>query len=487
LSRSGRLAAVDFAAVIAADSLLRDLAVRAGSLPGKILLVGGAPRDLFLGRLPRDLDFILAAPLTAAESFLAKFSSDLDGRLLTFDRKGVRERRLVVAGREMDFVLVEHEHLEAEIRRRDFTLNAMTVELPGGSLYDPCGGLADLGAGLLRQVSATAFKEDPLRTLRAIRLLAEGVARRMDTPTRHALQGAAAGLSTCSGERIAMEMDRLASSDHFAGSLALMQRWGLLAAVSPEAVSLAGVTQNEYHHLDCWRHTLAAVAQTDRLAALAASLSTPLPTGEDLLVLKYAVFCHDMGKPDTRSTGPDGRVHFYKHELVSVQKVSDMAARWRFSRRRVRRISALVRNHLRPGALSPQASEKAMRRLIHAAGSDLDLLLLLSLADNDATRGMDHPDRQAGLATFSRRLRRLRAEAGEELLAPRPLLNGRAIMRLTGLTAGPRLGSVVSGLVRLQVEGDVTTRRQAEHAVRRLATALAAGLAENDAQDAPEE
>ncbi|MCZ6746052.1 MAG: HD domain-containing protein [Acidobacteria bacterium] len=488
MSRPRRLAPVDFAAAIAADPLLRDLAACAGDLPGRILLVGGAPRDMFLERVPRDLDFILAAPLEAAESFLETFRSGLEGRLLTFDSKGVRERRLVAATRELDFVLVEPQGLEAEIRRRDFTLNALAVELPDGSLHDPCGGLADLRAGLLRQVSETAFREDPLRTLRAVRLLAEGVAWRLDPPTRRQLQRAAAGLAACAGERIAVEMDRLAASSHFAASLALMQRWGLLAAVAPEAAALVGVTQNEYHHLDCWRHTLAAVARTDGLASLATPLADEdtnplvLPVGEDLLVLKYAVLCHDMGKPATRSTGPDGRVHFYVHEKVSVHRVRDMAARWRFSRVRTRRISALVRHHLRPGALGPGAGEKAMRRLIHAAGSDLDLLLLLSLADNNATRGIDHPARQASLELFCRRLRRVAEQAGEELMAPRPLLNGHAIMRLTGLAAGPRLGAVVSGLVRLQVEGEVTTRRQAETAVRRLATRLE----DDDLQDPPD-
>jgi tRNA nucleotidyltransferase/poly(A) polymerase len=478
LNRPRRLATVDFSAAIAADPLLRNLAARAGDLAGRILLVGGAPRDMFLERIPRDLDFILAAPLGTAEKFLDLLRSGLKGRLLTFDRKGVRERRLVAASRELDFVLVEPEGLEAEIRRRDFTLNALAVELPDGSLHDLCGGLADLSAGLLRQVSATAFREDPLRTLRAVRLLADGVAWRLDPPTRRQLQDAAAGLATCAGERIAVEMDRLAASSHFAAGLALMQRWGLLAAVAPEAAALAGVTQNAYHHLDCWRHTLAAVAGTDRLASLAALLAEEdtnplaLPAGEDLLVLKYAVFCHDMGKPATRSTGADGRVHFYAHEKESVQRVRAMAARWRFSRARTRRIGALVRHHLRPGALGPGATEKAMRRLIHAAGTDLDLLLLLALADNDATRSTDHPDRQARLESFCRRVRRVAQQAGEELLAPRPLLNGRAIMRLTGLAPGPRLGSIVTGLMRLQVEGEVTSRRQAESAVRRLAARL---------------
>jgi len=481
LSRPRRLADVDFAAVIAADPLLSKLAARAGDLPGRILLVGGAPRDLFLRRVPRDLDFILAAPLNAAERFLEDFRSGLEGRLLTFDRQGVRERRLVAGTQELDFVLVEPEGLEKEIRRRDFTLNALTVELPDGSLHDPCGGLADLGAGLLRQVTPIAFREDPLRTLRAVRLLAEGVAWRLEPGTRRQLERAAPGLAACAGERIAVEMDRLAASSHFAASLALMQRWGLLAAVAPEAAALTGVTQNEYHHLDCWRHTLAAVAHTDRLASLAAPLADEgvkpltLPAGEDQLVLKYAVLCHDMGKPATRSTGSDGRVHFYEHEKVSVQRLCDMAARWHFSRRRTRRISDLVRHHLRPGALCPGATGKAMRRLIHAAGPDLDLLLLLSLADNDATRGIHHPARQADLEVFCRRLRLVAEKAGEELIAPRPLLNGHAIMRITGLAAGPRLGSVVSGLLRLQVEGEVTTRRQAETAVRRLA-----GLREED-------
>ncbi len=469
------LAAVDLAAAVHDDPCLQDLARRAQDLQGDLLLVGGAPRDMLLGRTPRDLDFILAAPAEIAEAFMNELARDLKGRLVVLGRDWKNERRLVTPSGEMDFVLVERDGLPAEMARRDFTMNAIAVRLPSGTIHDPLEGRRDLAAGLLRQAGPTNLEADPVRTLRAVRLLADGVAGRVETQTRAALCRAAPGLASSAAERIGSELDRIAATTRFAASLVLMQRWGILEAILPVAQTLVGVKQNGYHHLDCWRHTVAAVRQVDQIEKLAAQLAEAsvdppsLPVGEDLLVLKYAALCHDLGKPATCSTGEDGRVHFYGHEKVSLDGTDTLADRCRFSRRRTRRIRSLVRHHLRPGALGAAASEKALRRLVNAAGEDLDLLLFLAQADTGAARGESHPARQADLETTCRRLRQIRATAGQELMAPRPLLNGRAVMRLTGLRPGTTLGRLLAALVRLQVEGEVTSRRQAEKAVLRLA------------------
>jgi tRNA nucleotidyltransferase/poly(A) polymerase len=473
--RARDLEKVDFRAAIQGDPLLADLAARAGRCGVHILLVGGAVRDRLLGRPVRDHDFVLQAPLSAGEEFLEGLAAARQGRLLRFDKRGVRERRLVLAGRTLDFVLTGPERLEDELSRRDFTFNAVTVSLTDGSLRDPHGGREDLAAGVLRQISPGCFTHDPLRSLRAVRFLAEGTATRLDSETRASLRRTASAVGSCAAERIRGELDLLAATPRFGASLETMREFGLLEALAPDAANLAGVTQNRFHHLDCWQHTVAAVGQADDPAALGAPLEgnglpeIPTTAGEDLLVLKFALLFHDLGKPETRSLDKAGAVHFYGHESVSAHKAGKIARRWAFPQRRLHRVVGLIRHHLRPGALDAAAGERAFRRLVHAAGPDLELLLLHSLADVAATRGHDFDSRWDGMVMTCRKLRELFIRLGQELTRPRPYLDGHEVMELLDLPPGPELGAVLDELLLMQVEGRVADREEALAAVRRIA------------------
>ncbi len=469
---------VDFAAVVRADPILEELQARAMAAGLEPYLVGGAVRDRLLGRRTRDLDFVLAAEEAAAEAFLAAFAAGRGARVLPFDRRGVRERRVPLPDGEVDVVLAPASGLAAELARRDFTFNAVAVSLASGEVLDLFHGRRDLAGGVVRQITPECFPHDPLRALRAARFLAEGVATHLTSDTEADLRRHVAGLARCAGERVGAEMDRLALSGQLAAALENLDRWGALPVIAPEVAALAGVTQNRYHHLDAWRHTLEAVALADdlpRLAAAGGLEADALPAGEDLLVLRFAVLGHDLGKADTRTVDEAGDVHFYGHEHVSVVKAAALQRRWRHSRQRMQRVAALIRLHLRPGALDPAAGERAWRRLVHAAGADLDLLALLSLADTGATRGDGHEARAASLRAGVGRLRALAERLGEEFIRPRPLLGGREVMALTGLPPGPRVGALLERLLELQVDGTIRTRQEALDALPRLAAGLAEG------------
>ena len=268
---------VDWPALVRAETLLTDLSEAAMTGGVELALVGGAVRDLLLGRAPRDFDFILAGSEATTEGWLAAWAARQGTRPVAFDKRGVRERRVALPGRDLDFVLVPPGGMETDLERRDFTLNALAVRLPGGALLDPTGGLADLTAGRLRRAGREAFADDPLRALRAVRLLAEGIATQVEDETLTALRGAAAGLSRTSGERIRGELDRMAATVAWAAALRRLHDWGCLAVIAPECAALAGVTQNAWHHLDVWEHTLATLEGVDRPEALAAR-SRPRPT-----------------------------------------------------------------------------------------------------------------------------------------------------------------------------------------------------------------
>jgi len=469
-----RLRAVDWPAWVRTEPLLSELADASTTGGVELALVGGAVRDLLLGRPSRDFDFILAGD--AAEAWLATWAAGRGARPLAFDRRGVRERRVALPGRDLDFVLVPPGGIENDLQRRDFTLNALAVRLPSGVLLDPTGGQADLAAGRLRRAGPGAFADDPLRALRAARLLAEGIATQVEDETLAALRGAAAGLSLTSGERVRGELDQMAATGAWAASLRRLHDWGCLAVIAPECAALAGVTQNAWHHLDVWEHTLGTLTALDRPELLSAQLETGAdggaapPEGEDLLVLRYAALFHDLGKPATWSRDEgDGAIHFHGHERVSAQLGARIGRRWRFSTRRQHRIAALVRAHLRLGQLGDEPTSAALRRLVHDLGPDLELSVLLTLADTDATRGREFAARQESVRRAGTRLLELVARLGAQLTDPVPLLGGREVMALTGLPPGPALGALLRALLRLQVEGSVTKRAEAEAAALRLA------------------
>jgi tRNA nucleotidyltransferase/poly(A) polymerase len=477
--RSAGRRAADPAAFARADPVLRELSARSAATGLELVLVGGAVRDLLLGRLPRDLDFALLGPEPACEAFLHDLAAGWGCRVLRFDRRGIRERRLPLPGRELDFVLAPAGGLPDELRRRDFTFNAMGIALPSGDLIDPLGGEQDLAAGLLRESHPGNLAEDPLRGLRAVRFLCEGTATAIEPRTAAAIRAAAGDLSRCAAERIRPELDRMAASPRLAPGLEQLAGLDLLAPLLPEALPLAGLAQNEFHHLDAWEHTVEAVRRADALAELTGELSgtePPVepPREEDLLVLKYAVLLHDLGKAATRSRGEDGRVHFYGHERVSAGLAATAMRRWMFPLRRADRIARLVLLHLRAGQLGKEAGEAAARRLVNEAGPDLELLLLLSLADGGAARGAEFAPRWTALGESCRRLHALFRRLGEELTRPQPLLSGEEIMTRLGIGPGPEVGRVLAGLLALQVAGEISTREEAIAALPRLASGPAA-------------
>ncbi|MFQ5767085.1 MAG: HD domain-containing protein [Acidobacteriota bacterium] len=469
-----RLHAVEPATLVGNHAHLLDLAAAAKQSQVELFLVGGTVRDAFLDRVSRDLDLVLCAEAPVAETFLATWAARHGSRVLSFDRRGIRERRIVLPGGELDFVLVGPGRLEKELLRRDFTINAMAIPLLQPRLLDLFGGREDLTWGRLRQVSPASLEEDPLRALRAIRLLAEEIVFVLDPETDRQIRRVAGDLRSCAAERIGMEMDRIAASGRLAAALIRMSEKGLLAPVVPEAAPAMGVTQNEYHHLDVWEHTVAAVELADEIRDLGGELFPPdrdgmeIPGGEDLLVLRYALLFHDLGKPSTRTVGPDGRVHFYGHEKISSRLAEDFCRHLHFSRRRTSRIACLVRDHLRPGALGPHPTRRALRRLIHHAGTDLQLLLLLALADTGATRGP--ASRGNGVLSLNcRLLLDLKEELGDDLLRPKPLLDGHQVMDLLGIEAGPAVGGYLQALLTMQVEGTILTREDAAIALQKLA------------------
>lgn len=330
--------------------------------------VGGAVRDALMGLTPGDWDVTSSAP---PEETLALFAPDA---LPT----GLRHGTVTVGGGHgvevttfrRDGVYLDNRHpeyveftgsLEEDLARRDFTVNAMAVNLRG-ELADPFGGRADLAAGILRAVGEAEkrFEEDALRILRGLRFAAR-LGFSIEPDTERAIRRCAPLLKNIAPERIQTEMTGILCGSHAAR--VLLDYPDVLGVFLPEILSCVGFDQHSvYHCFDVWEHTARAVAAV-----------RPLP------VLRYTMLLHDLGKPETFSMDADGRGHFYGHWRRSVPLAEAVLDRLRMDHRSKETILTLVERH----DCELPLSEKAVRRNLARYGEDtLRLLLEVKRADN---------------------------------------------------------------------------------------------------------
>ncbi|HEV2075732.1 MAG TPA: HDIG domain-containing protein, partial [Thermoleophilaceae bacterium] len=388
-----------------------------------------------------------------------------------------------------DVSALQGEDVAGDLARRDFTVNAMAVPLTGGALLDPHGGRGDAAAGLLRVMGEAAYRADPLRPLRLVRLAAE-LPLAPDQETERLTRAAAGSVTRASPERVFAELRRLIVSDRLLDGLALSDRLGLTAAVLPEVEALRGVEQSRYHHLDVHGHTMEVVARQLELerrgleelfapdaSALAAVLDEPL--SEELTrgqALRLGALLHDVGKPPTHGVRDDGRITFIGHDALGERMVRAICRRLRTSERLASFLGALTRHHLSLGFLvhrRPLDRRTIYRYLASSHPVEVEVTLL-SCADRLATRGRGAEEAIAAHLDLARELMR-EALAWRADGPPRPPLRGDELADELGLEPGPELGRLLAELEEARFAGEVRTRAQAvEHARRSLAASRAA-------------
>ena len=418
-------------------------------LPGAGYLVGGAVRDALAGRAPRDLDWLVPDPEAEAQ----RAAAALGGTAFALDRaRG--HWRVTAGGTTLDYTPLEGE-LEADLRRRDFTVNAIAADLDG-RLRDPLGGAGDVLARRLRMTSVAALADDPIRPLRGVRFAAT-LRFEPDAATREAIVRLARrqrdGVSPPPAwERVRDELDALLAHPAGARGLLLADDLGLLELSLPELTACRGVAQGGFHHLDVLRHSLEALNQ----------LVQGFPEADP--ALRWATLLHDIGKPGTVGEGEDGRTHFYGHARLGQRLAEAALTRLREPGARVRRVGQLVRYHMLP----LPGNDKAARRFVHRRRELLPDLLKLMIADREAARGplASEANRRAYRLALARVLAIL-----EEAPARPPLLDGEAVMRVLGIPAGPRVGEALQLIREAEAVGDVHTPEEAASLLRRYAEA----------------
>jgi putative nucleotidyltransferase with HDIG domain len=444
-------------------------------------LVGGAVRDALEGATPPDLDLTVPRGALALGRALA---ARLGGAFVALDEARGACRVLLGGERpaQVDLTDFRAPTLADDLRARDFTVNALgvsvsdLVERGAAVIEDPAGGLADLGARLVRPCGPRSLEEDPARALRAVRF-ALRPGWRLDPAAEAAVAAVAPRITEVSAERVRDEIAAILAGPKAGAGLRTLDRLGVLPALLPESRAMRDTAQPAPHRFDVWEHSLRTVEAAD---ALVENLTALAPWGEALRAhlagelgdrltrretLKLGALLHDIAKPETR-TVTEGRIRFIGHDAIGAARAAGIARRWRLSRRAGEVLERLVAEHLRPMHLAQSGgvSRRARYRFHRALGEEAPDLLLLALADAAAVRG-ESPFAiwtEAGGAIIRDLMRGV-----EETAAAAPLLRGADVMQSFGLAPGPEVGRLLERAREAQALGLVSTREEALEHLRR--------------------
>ena len=440
--------------------------------------VGGGVRDALTGRPVTDLDVAIDGDAAAAARAMAQATGATRFRLSrAFGAWRVQGGSLAA---QVDITPLQGGTLEEDLSRRDLTVNAMAVDARAPeAVIDPHGGLADMAAGALRMVGPSAFRDDPVRLLRIVRV-AEQLGWAVEDGTAAAARRDAARLWDAPGERLADELGRIMRLARPDRAFALMDELGVLGALVPELDASRGLDQSVYHHKDVLGHTLEVVEHVVALAAdpepvfrgragrILEALAEPLAdelTRRDALM--FPALLHDMAKPATHAVTPEGRVTFMGHDRIGAEMAGDLMRRLHTSTRLRDFTVDCVRLHLPLGFLvhrGPLSLRQIDRYLRRTAPWEVEIILL-TCADRLATRGR-------GSDVAIRRHLVLAREVMDAYFTlldrgpVRPLLAGDEIARELGRAPGPWLAEVVDALREGQGGGVIRTDAQARRFVR---------------------
>jgi tRNA nucleotidyltransferase/poly(A) polymerase len=465
--------------------ILRDIYNFAKSRRVKLYLVGGVLRDLILKRERANPDFDFAIK-RGAISFGRSLAKRLRLGFVVLDKEHGACRLVKKTGAKtytFDFSDFRGEDLEEDLGKRDFTINSIALGLENifsnkdlsSALIDPCGARKDLKGRVIRLAGRASFREDPLRILRAFSFSAR-LSFLIDKEALKEAKAKKTQLAKVSFERIRDELFKIFESQEAYGCLLALDKLKILEIIFPELKKMAGIGQGPYHHLDVKQHTLESVRQMElilkniRERQIRDFLDTYICGDRSRRqLLKLAALLHDTGKPATLRR-KKGRITFHGHERVGVTLSEDIAKRLKLSNDELYSLRKIILCHLRPGFLadSDNPTARAKFRFFRDAGGEALSVLLLSLADQRATKGpLTTAESRLRHERVVSRLIREKLEKSKKKEEPR-LLDGNDLMRKFKLAPSPLIGKILAEIEELQAIGKVKTKAEAFKAAARL-------------------
>jgi poly(A) polymerase len=423
----------------------------------RLYLVGGSVRDALLGRLSSDLDFTTDARPERVLEIVRTWADAVWEIGIAFGTVGVTKNGMTLeittfradsydrVGRNPEVTFGDS--VEGDLLRRDFTANAMAIDLSTKTFEDPHGGFAAVRDKVLDTPATPqeSFADDPLRMLRAARFIAQ-LGFSPAPRVVEAMTAMADEIGRIAAERVQAEVSKLLLAGNPKPGIELMVDTGLADRVLPEVPGMRLAIDEHHQHKDVYQHSLTVLEQAIDLE------KTHEPTSSPDLILRLAALLHDIGKPATREFQPGGRVSFHHHEVVGAKMARKRLRELKYSKEIVDDVSQLVFLHLRfHGYGKGEWTDSAVRRYVTDAG-ELLLPRLHKLVRADCTTRNKRKAAalQSAYDQLEDRIGRIAAD--EDLARVRPDLDGNEIMTLLGLRPGPLVGQAWKFLKELRLD-----------------------------------
>jgi tRNA nucleotidyltransferase/poly(A) polymerase len=435
------------------ERIIRD--INQAGLSGKVCLVGGAIREIALGRSPKDFDIVLSATedLKVIERV---FKRDT----FVLGKRPFQARRIVKDGISIDITFLTNS-IEEDLKRRDFTINAIAYDIKEDKIIDVVGGLEALKARVIIYTSQNALKEDPIRLLKAIRHFATLPNFYIHKDLMHAIAEFKSLISGVAPERIKQELDQIVMSTGIYSGIKAMEETGLILEIFPELLSLKELDIEKGFVLETYGHTIEGFKYLDQMAGLYKLDEAARK------VSAYSLLFHDLGKPSTYSFDEKRQVvHFFNHERVSKEIATPIMERLRFSTNHIKAITTLIKAHMRIFLLSSNQSPlKAVKRLVYRLGDLIPPLIVLTLCDLYGSSGGKENPSTLRIEAVCRDIFEQYIEWKKKPL-PR-LITGHDLIAM-GYKEGPQIGKALAVIRERQLSGELTEREMALSYAREL-------------------
>mgnify|MGYP001618042684 FL=1 len=469
-----------------------------GAVP-RVLLVGGFVRDALLGIVSKDIDLeVYGITSEQLESLVADL---FPGKMSVVGRSFGIFKVFLEDGIDLDIALPRRESksgtghtgfyvigdpampVEEALRRRDFTINAIAIDVSTGELVDSFGGQQDLEKKILRVVNVATFQDDPLRIYRAVQLAAR-FDLAVDSETSELMRDMVSrgDLKELSKERVTEEIKKLLlKAERPSVGLSLMRDLGIVELDYPELHALIGTAQEEEWHPegDVWTHTLMVIDQAAKIIRRSFVIPTeesnderrnPFSEEEKLQIMLGAV-CHDLGKPATTEF-VEGRIRSRGHESAGKEPTRALLERWTFGDDALQSSLAIAEEHLKPallfrsiekGELTEEKYANAIRRLLKRI-APLSWRAFLAVAEADS-RGRAFPGAETDAHTAGDLMEEVIAKENLDGEAMKPLIQGKDLLEM-GYTAGPAMGKIIADIEAARDRGEIKTKEEAVEWVR---------------------
>jgi poly(A) polymerase len=441
-----------------------------------VYIVGGCLRDHILGIPPTDVDIAVQGD---PGLFARELAHKLNTRVISMGRRNHPMLRVIAKNKIFDISPLQGTCIEEDLRKRDFTINALAYETASAKTIDGVRGIQDIHERRIRQVSKTCFQADPLRLLRAFRLAAQ-LGFNIEKQTFKTIQDNAHLIPAAAAERIRSELFGILRARDTYAWLQKMAQSGILFKILPELAAMQGCLQNRHHVFDVFDHTIQTLRHMEIFTTRDGHALPYHRAGlksmneQHQLRLKLAALLHDIGKPLTRQRSTDGRVRFIGHETRGAHMVAALGNRLRFSNDEIQHAVTMVRYHLRPLFLFNARQKQTLtprgitRFFVNTHPITPDILLL-SLADTRAKKPPAHAP-EAEFEQFVRELYHQYETGFKSSLDIPALITGHDLIQHLHLTPSPLFKQILARTRESQLSGQITTREEALHLAARIIT-----------------